>query len=123
MVDSVRLSFWQAPLAPVAAAVTLGLIADRGLAVPLPWSLLLAVGGLVAWLALASGRQPLAALACQWVSAAAVGAAYHHWHRAAVSADDISAYATLEPRPVVLRGTLAEEPRRFGTTRPDPLRT
>jgi competence protein ComEC len=116
------LTFWQAPLVPVALAATAGVLADRWAAVPLWVSLAALAACLAAWAAASAGRQGGLALVYLWGSVACLGAAYHHWHREVLPPDDISHFATVEPRPVVLRGVLAEEPVR---TDPgdDPLRS
>src|SRR5947209_19923094 len=70
-----------APLVPFALAITAGIVADRYAAIPPLFSLVLATAGLLAWaLAARSPRTglPLVYLA---LSAAGLGAAYHHWQR------------------------------------------
>src|SRR5207253_3809618 len=68
----------QAPLVPVALALTLGILADRFAVVPLGWSLLLAAGCIAAWAASLAGRKLDLALVYLWVGVAALGAGYHH---------------------------------------------
>ena len=112
--------FARAPLVPVAAAVTLGLAADRYLAVLPLGALLVAVGGIAAWLA--SRAKPSAPV---WlaVSAAGLGAAYHNYHRTAFEPDDIGHFAPDTPTPARVRGALAEEPVWTRPPKPDPLVT
>ena len=42
-------SVWRSPLVGVALALTAGIVLDRYLGIPLPFSLLAALAGLVAW--------------------------------------------------------------------------
>jgi competence protein ComEC len=101
---------WQAPLVPVALAVTAGIVADRYLGIPLVFSLLLAGLGLVAWAVTSRGPRPGLSLVYLALSAAGVGAAYHHWQRDVYAADDIGNFASDEARPTHLRGVIEEEP-------------
>jgi competence protein ComEC len=116
-------SFWQAPLAPVALVATAGVVADRWAGIPLPLSLAAVAACLAAWLAMGTGRQTGLALVYLLGSVAALGAAYHHWHREAVADDDIGLLATEQPRPAVLQGVLQEEPTTGPTPTADPLRS
>src|SRR5947209_20118563 len=103
-------SIWRAPLVPAALAFTVGILLDRYASVPLPVSLVAFVAGLFAWKVTCTGQQTVLSLAYLGVTIAAFGAAYHHWFHDFYPADDIGAYVTSEPRPVKLRGTIAEEP-------------
>jgi competence protein ComEC len=116
-------SIWQAPLVPAALAVTAGIVADHYLSVPLPFSLLLATAGLVLWAATRSGKQPGLRLVYLALGGAAIGAAYHHWHRDVYPRDDLGHYATPEPRPARVRGVLVEEPEVVWQVANDPLRS
>jgi competence protein ComEC len=112
-----------APLVPFALAVTAGVVADRYAGVPLAFSLLLALAGVVAsMLAMrqAQNKLPLVYLA---VSAAAFGAAYHHWQRDVYAPDDIGNYAKPEPILVCVQGMLDEEPTISWQARQEELRT
>src|SRR5262245_53347241 len=112
--------FARAPLVPVALAATLGLVADRYMEVSGFAALAVGLGGLLAWLV--GRRRPSAPL---WlaVAAAALASAHHHNHRHSFGADDIGRFATDEPTPVRVRGTLAEEPVHYSPPKPDPLVT
>jgi competence protein ComEC len=115
-------NFWHAPLAPVALAATAGVVADRLGPVTPGLSLVTVAACLAAWAVVRTGPQKGLALLYLWGSVAGLGAAYHHWYLHAVAADDIGHFATAEPRPVVLRGTLDDEP--TSTDSPnDPLRS
>jgi competence protein ComEC len=116
-------SFWQAPLAPVALAATAGILADRYANAPLALSLATVVACLAAWAATGAGQKTSLSLLYLLGSVAALGAAYHHWHREVVAADDIGYFATEEPRPAVLRGVLVEEPIVPALKENDPLRS
>ena len=72
---------WDAPLFPVALAVTAGIVADRYISLPLPLSFVLAVAGLAAWAFAARPQRNALPLVYLAVSAAALGAAHHHWQR------------------------------------------
>ncbi len=104
------LSVWQAPLVPIALAVTLGILLDRSFHIPLPVSLIGAVLAIVAWSLSGLGRLTRLPLVYLAVAAAALGAAYHHWQRDTYASDDIGALATGDARPAQVRGVLAEEP-------------
>jgi competence protein ComEC len=116
-------SFWQAPLAPAALAATAGVVADRYLDVPLPLSLAAVAAGLAAWALALSGRQAGLPLLYLLGSVAALGAAYHHAYREVFAQDDVSRFASAEPRPAVLRGALEEEPAASPALPHDPLRS
>jgi competence protein ComEC len=115
-------SVWRAPLVPAALAATAGIVADRCTSLPLPVSLLALLVCLAAWAINRSAGRGLA-LAYLLGAIAALGAAYHHTYRDLSAPDDISQFASAEPRLARLRGVLAEEP--FITRRPgvDPLRS
>jgi competence protein ComEC len=115
--------FWQAPLVPVAVAATAGIVADRCAEIPLPLSLAVVVAGLAAWAAVGTGPKAGLALLYLLGSIAALGAAYHHWRRQTAGPEDISRFASPQPRPVVLRGVLEEEPSTGAAPPQDPLRS
>jgi competence protein ComEC len=100
---------WRAPLLPVALAVTAGIVVDRYLVVPLLLSLVVVILGLIGWL-VTRNRSPGVPLLLLGLGIAALGAAYHHLYRNVYSEDDIGNFASLEPRPVHLRGIVEEEP-------------
>src|SRR5438132_6982955 len=81
-------SVWRSPLVGAALALTAGIVLDRYLGIPLPFSLLAALVGLVAWWIMRSAAPglPLLYLA---LSGAAVGAAYHRWYVEVYPSDDI----------------------------------
>jgi competence protein ComEC len=117
-----RYRIWAAPLVPIALTLTLGIVLDRYLAIPLLFSLLTVVAGLVAWAAARRGRSiglPLLYLA---LAGAALGAAYHRWYIAVYAENDIGNYTVAEPRPVLLRGVLEDEPFTVHTP-PTPLQS
>src|SRR5437879_4502536 len=87
---------WQAPLVPVALAVTAGIVADRYVSIPLLFSLILAIAGIVAWALSSRGPGTGLSLIYLGISAAGVGAAYHHWQRDVYALGDIGDYATSE---------------------------
>ncbi len=110
--------FARAPLVPVAVAVGVGLVADRYLPISLAAELVTAVLALLVWLA---SRSRTFAPVGLWVASAALGAAHHQAYRTVFAADDIGAIASDRPIPVLVRGTLDEEPARFRPPKPDPL--
>lgn len=112
---------WQAPLFPVALAVSAGIVADRYWLIPLAASLTLAAVAVVAWLVARSGRHRHLSLIYLAVAAGAVGAGYHHSHREIYAADDIGNFASIDPKPVRLRGKVVEEPTINWQVHGDPL--
>jgi competence protein ComEC len=108
---------------PVAIALTAGIVADRYAGIPWPVSLAAALGFLAASAATCMGRQRLLSLLYFAGAVAASGAAYHHCYRNVYPADDIGEFATPEPRPVKLRGTLVEEPTVSLHPKNDPLQS
>jgi competence protein ComEC len=116
-------SVWQAPLVPVALSVTAGIVADRYFALPVLFSLLTAVGSLIAWLVLRRSSKVGLPLLYLWIAVAGLAAAYHHGYREGFSADDIGRFATAEPRPVRLRGAIVAEPTVVWQVHNDPLQS
>jgi competence protein ComEC len=114
---------WRAPLIPLALAVTAGIVADRYLAINSLLALIVAVLGLAGWTAARSRPQPWLPLLCIGLSAAALGAAYHHISRETYAEDDIGNLATAVPQPVHLRGVIEEEPHIAWQLHGDPLRS
>lgn len=113
----------QAPLVPVALAVTTGIVLDRCLSIPLPTSLAFVIALLFAWgfsKRTAAHRQSVVWL---WLALAAAGAAYHQWRRDSIAANDIRLFASAEGRPVRLRGVIDSEPIQAPSISGDPLRT
>jgi competence protein ComEC len=113
--------FARAPLVPVALAVTMGLIAERYIGVPLSAALLVCAVSLAGWFA--TRATPGVAFGWLLVCCASLAAGYHHWHRHVFDSDDISALAKDEPVAVTVRGTLGDEPERYRPPRYDPLLT
>jgi competence protein ComEC len=101
---------WQAPLLPIALAATAGIIVDRSFGIPLKVSFLACLVSLAAWFVSRQSRRVGLALLYLAVACAALGALYHHRYREVYRADDVGEFATREPKPVVVRGLLIEEP-------------
>jgi hypothetical protein len=98
-------------------------VLDRHFSPPLPVSLIVAALGLIAWMCARGSPNvglPLVYLA---LTAAALGAAYHHYRRDVYAADDIAHFAKDEPAPVQLRGFLDDEPLHNRAPADDPLRS
>jgi len=114
---------WRGPLVPVALAATAGIVVDRGLGLPLPWTLLGAMAAIAGSLGLTWRNRPLPALVLLWCAVAALGAAYHHWQRDVYAADDIGQFATEEARPALLRGVVETEPLLIKRAGQDELRS
>jgi competence protein ComEC len=113
----------QAPLVHVAAAVTIGIMADRSFSVPPAFSLALAGLSLVAW-AIARRSSPSGVpLIYLGLASVGIGAAYHHSWQNDYAADDIANFATPEPKPVRVRGVLVDEPVIYWREPDDPLRS
>jgi competence protein ComEC len=103
-------SIWRAPLVPVALALTAGIVMDRHFDLPIAVSLLAAFAALLALVAASAGRQTGLAVVYLCVMVAALGAAYHQWHRHVFAEDDLGEFVQDDPRPTRLRGVIAEEP-------------
>src|SRR5436190_6468772 len=103
-------SIWQAPLVPAALALTAGILTDRYASVPLLFSISVTLAGLVAWAVTRLGPPTNLGLMYLALAGVAFGAAHHHWQRDTYAADDISNFATTDPRPARLRGVIVEEP-------------
>jgi competence protein ComEC len=112
-------AFARAPLAPVAVAATLGLLADRYAGVSMFAGLAVGLGGLLAWLV---GRPRPAAAGWLAVAAGGLAAAHHHAHHQ-FGPDDVAAFAADAPTPARVRGTLTEEPVYSRSGKPNPLVT
>src|SRR5262249_44976641 len=117
------LSIWQGPLVPGALVFTAGIITDRFLSVPLLFSFLIVLAGLIAWTLTRLNRQDKLSLIYLALAGLAFGAFYHHWQRDTYSSDDIGNFATGDPQPVRLRGVIAEEPEFKWHPANDPLRS
>jgi competence protein ComEC len=119
----VGLAVWQAPLVPIALAVSLGIVADRYLAIDLTVSLIGGLAMLLAFVCHGARRHRGLALVYLWAGCAALGCAYHHWHRVGVAADDVRHQATDDGRPARLRGTIDSPPQFTKAGNADPLRS
>jgi competence protein ComEC len=113
----------QAPLVSVAAAVTLGIIADRTANVPLEFSLALALLSLLAWAIAYRGGRSGAPLMYLLLACIGLGAACHHRWQHLYQSDDIANFATADPKPIRVRGVLIEEPVIYWREPDDPLRS
>src|SRR5689334_11299565 len=109
-----------APLLPVAASVTLGLIIDRYHPIPALFTLGAALLCLIAW-AVTRRSRPLLALLYMWAVWAVLAAAYHHTWRHYYPADDIGEFAQDELTLIQVRGRIAEEPTTPVRRKNDPL--
>ncbi len=101
---------WSAPLVPAALALTAGIVLDRAASIPVAASLLTSLGLLIAWGITSFGRERLLALCYLWGGVGALGAAYHHWYREGMRADDIGHFVSAEPVLARVRGILHSEP-------------
>jgi competence protein ComEC len=120
--DSAFASVWRAPLAPVALAVTAGIVADRALGVPPAVAMGAVAVGLIGWLA-GLNKSAATGLPFLWLALAGVGALHHHQYRTLFAADDVGRLASAEPRLVRIRGRLTDEPTIAGVPLSDPLRS
>lgn len=121
--QSIHLSFWRAPLVPIALSATLGIVLDRLFRLPISWSLALGTCGLLFSLYAGFRRQtgPWLIFAC--LSLACLGSAYHHLHLHKISPNDIRTFATSEGTPALVEGTALTLPL-FRPGKPeDPLRS
>lgn len=125
---------WRAPLVPVALAGTAGIVLDRMADVALLLWVAVFVAGAIGW-AVAEfqvhahpvpGRHSsvaLVGLVFLWLAVFGLGAAYHHWQRHGLAADDIGRSAGNVPQLIRLRGILVESPTPPKTKIVDPLRS
>jgi competence protein ComEC len=105
-----QLPIWSVPLAPVALALTAGILLDRFCVVPLAASLVVGLASLLAWVIFFNTSRQWLALAYLMGGVAGAGSAYHHWHRHHVAATDLSRVAERESQPARVRGVLASAP-------------
>jgi competence protein ComEC len=115
-----RINVWQAPLVPMALALTAGIVLDRHYAVPAVVSLLAAATALAAWLIARSGRRAGLPLVYLALAVAALGACYHRARQEVFAPDDIGREVAEDPQPVRVQGVLDEEPQRIAPV-DDPL--
>jgi competence protein ComEC len=120
---TVGLPVWQAPLVPLALAVTAGILVDRVWDVPPTFSLVAAAASLLLFAIHALGPQALLRLLYLWMGFAALGAAYHHARRYGGDTDDVRHLATEEGQPARLRGVIDSPPALTKGTDRDPLRS
>jgi competence protein ComEC len=113
--------FAYAPLLPIAAAITIGLVVDRYATIPIPFSLGTTLLCLFAWTWSRGQKRPNLALLYLWASFAGLAAAYHHVSRNVYPADDIGEVAAVEPKLMRVRGVIAEEPTVLHRRNDDPL--
>jgi competence protein ComEC len=93
------------PLVWVAIAATIGIVADRSLAIPLTFSVALGATSLVFYLV--DRRLAGVGPACLLVAVASLAAAYHRLRHESLVSDNLSRLATSDGTPVELRGRLA----------------
>jgi competence protein ComEC len=120
---TVGLSVWQAPLVPLALAVTAGILVDRVYDVPPAFSLIAAAASLLLFAIHALGPQALLRLLYLWMGFVALGAAYHHVRRHGRDADDVRYLATEVGQPARLRGVIDSPPMLSKEVDRDPLRS
>jgi competence protein ComEC len=94
----------------VALAATAGIVLDRYASLAPGPTFGVALAALVLLAVAAAKQKAWTALVFLSVAVAALGACYHHGRRDVYAADDIGNFATADPRPVLLRGVVDEEP-------------
>lgn len=114
-------SIWRSPLVPAALALTAGILLDRRFSLPMPVSFSAAAVCLIAWFCVRDSVQAGLPLVYLALAGVAFGAAYHHYRRDVIAADDLFHFASDEPLPVQLRGVLDEEPVLHRAPPNDPL--
>jgi competence protein ComEC len=114
---------WRAPLVPVALALTLGVLLDRYVRMPLPFSLGLSLAAGGSWIVNAHRASQSLSLLCLFAVCAGVGAAYHHAAREEIADNDVRQLAAPDPKPVRLRGIVGSEPNYIGASGEHPLRS
>jgi competence protein ComEC len=100
----------RAPLVPVALAATIGIVADRYLAIPWLASLIGAIISLAGWAVTQAGPRSGLGVVYLLLAVVALGALDHHCHVDVYPQDDLGLLATEEPRLARVRGVLDEEP-------------
>jgi competence protein ComEC len=108
-VRSARLRY--RPLVVLLAATAAGIVVDRAATITFGVEYATAVVAWCAWLAIARLGRPRLAAAALMLAAAAAGAAWHHACWRLFDADDLSTFAAIEPRAVLVEGTLYDAPR------------
>jgi competence protein ComEC len=96
--------FANAPAVWIAVAATVGIVVDRTHPTPVSFALALAGASLVAWLLTRSAHRHAPAFLL--LTAAALGAAYHHGRIYDVADNDVSRFATANGAPAHVRGRL-----------------
>ncbi len=114
---------WQAPLVPVALALTAGIIVDRHFSIPMATSFAWACGLLVATALFMRKSLNFGAVTALAFAIAALGAGYHQWYRESIATNDLRLFATSEGRIARLRGVVQSEPIHTPDIANDPLRT
>ncbi|MGE3803186.1 MAG: ComEC/Rec2 family competence protein [Gemmataceae bacterium] len=97
----------------MAFADTAGAVLDRYQELPLLFSLTLLLAGILAWASARTGPRPGLALVYLWTSLAALGASYHHGSSRTATPNDLGGLVGAEPRPILARGHVVEEPISF----------
>lgn len=110
-----------APLLPIAAATTVGLVIDRYQPIPALFSLGAAILCMLAWSVCRRRKREQLALLYLWAAWAGLAAAYHHAVRNLYPSDDIGEFARDEPALIQVRGNIVEEPTTPIRRRDDPL--
>ncbi|HKD35908.1 MAG TPA: hypothetical protein VKB78_03880, partial [Pirellulales bacterium] len=110
------------PLVVVLAAVSAGIVADRGLGLSLPTWLAGGAAAWLAWLAVWQSRHDRLAGALILVATATVGGAWHHayWHD--FRTNEIGRFARETPAPICIEAVASAGPRRIPPPPNDPLR-
>jgi competence protein ComEC len=110
-----------APLLPIAAAVTIGLVVDRYEPIPIVFSIGAAILCLIGWAVCRRQKREQLALLYLWAVWAGLACAYHHSWRHLYSSDDIGEFANDQPTLIQVRGTIVEEPTTPVRRKDDPL--
>ena len=88
LVEAAWKEFAWSPLVPVAVTVSVGLVVDRYLEVPLAGELVVSALGILAWVASRWKKSDVAAL-WLWIAAGGLAAAHHHINRQEFAPNDI----------------------------------
>src|SRR5438067_794387 len=96
----------QAPLVPIALALTLGIILDRFVAIPSLLSVSASLAALLVWIAVSRKTNHRYSVVYLWLASTALGSAYHYAQLFGVADNDVRHLASEEAKPTRLRGVV-----------------
>lgn len=103
----------RAPAVPIATAIAFGILASHAFTATLPVWLIATGTALLAWLFCWRHGVRTASACCLLTAALFLGAGWHHLRWSLVREDHVARFADEAPRPVRIRGRLADQPTRI----------